>query len=549
MTGNTAPSEWWRGAVIYQIYPRSFLDTDGNGIGDIKGITGKLDYVASLGVDAIWLSPFFKSPMKDYGYDVADYCDVDPLFGTLADFKTMLDKAHSLNMKIIIDLVLSHTSDEHPWFTESRSSRTNPKSDWYVWADPQPDGSPPTNWQSVFGGSSWSFDIRRGQYYLHNFLQEQPDLNLHNPDVETALFKAMEFWLDMGVDGFRLDAAAHYFHKQDLKDNPPNPNPAPSSFNIAFPTPFTMQLHENDISLPHTIAFMKKVRTLLDRYDDRMAVAEIGGDDGILLAAQFTDGPAMLHTAYNFSLISGDKASAAKIRDTLEYFHSLPYKGWPSWAFSNHDVVRVASRWHPDKTGYNHDDRLSKTLIALLGCLQGSVFLYQGEELGLPEATLTFEQIQDPWGKFLYPAWQGRDGCRTPMPWDSKAPHAGFGTATPWLPIPAEHLHLSVNVQEKDPDSALNFTRRFMAWRKEQPALRGSDIQFLDTDTDNLLAFTRTEGAQTILCVFNFADTPQNFKFDGDIKGGEAIFTAGALSGHKQGQTITLPPYGLFVSA
>ena len=427
--------EWWRGAVVYQVYPRSYLDTDGDGVGDLKGVTEKLDYIASLGVDAIWLSPFFKSPMKDYGYDVSDYCDVDPLFGMLADFKALLAKAHSLKLKIIIDQVLSHSSNEHAWFQQSRLSRTNDKADWYVWADPKSDGSPPNNWQSVFGSAAWTYEIRRGQYYFHNFLAEQPDLNLHNPAVRRAVFEALRFWLDLGVDGIRLDAIVHFFHDPRFPDNPPNPKPVPMTSNIDFATPYSMQIHKHDLKIEPALAMAKEFRALLDEYPGRMAVAEVSDSNSVVTANKFTDGPKMLHTAYNFSLISGTQLDGVRIRDAVQEFADAPGDGWPSWAFSNHDVIRVASRWHSDKNGYHHDSRLSKMLIALLTSLRGTIFLYQGEELGLPEAVIPYEKIQDPWGKYLYPLWQGRDGCRTPMPWSGRMPQAGFTSAPmPWLP-------------------------------------------------------------------------------------------------------------------
>lgn len=536
-------ADWWKGAVIYQIYPRSFADSNNDGIGDLKGITEKLDYIADLGVDAIWLSPFYKSPMKDYGYDVADYCDVDPMFGTIDDFKKMLDKAHKLDMKIIIDFVLTHSSNQHAWFQESRTSRTNPKADWYIWADPKADGSPPNNWQAHFGGSSWTFDIRRGQYYFHNFLAEQPDINLRSAGARKAIFDAARFWLDMGVDGFRLDAALHYFCKPDLEDNPPNPNPSASWFE--HPTPFSMQIHENDIDVPETLAFMEELRALMDEYDDRMGVAEIGGERGVKLAAQYTDGPRRIHTAYNFSLITGEKITASKIKNALIEFISQPGEGWPSWAFSNHDVPRVASRWHPDKTPGAHDPRFSKMLMALLCSLYGSIFIYEGEELGLPEAQIPFDRLHDPWGKFLYPVWQGRDGCRTPMPWRGNEKHAGFSKTEPWLPVPESHRSLAVDKQEKDPESTLHFCRRFLRWRKENPALMKGEIKFIETGDENVLCFTRSLDGNKILCLFNLSDRERVVV----RKAGDGMFDAGFLKGRVDSNSVTLPPYGVWIGA
>lgn len=534
---------WWKGAAIYQIYPRSYADSNNDGVGDLKGITQKLDYMAALGIDAIWLSPFFKSPMKDYGYDVSDYCDIDPLFGTLDDFKKFLAKAHSLGLKIIIDMVLSHTSDQHAWFTESRSSRDNPKSDWYVWADPKPDGGPPNNWLAHFGGSSWTYEVRRGQYYLHNFLAEQPDLNLHNPDVKKALFDMMRFWLDMGVDGFRLDAIGCFFHSPKLEDNPVNPNPEPSFFNMDFPTPHSMQIHENDFLIEPGVQFCREIRSLMDEYEGRMTVAEVGGEDCLTRAPQYTAGDDLLHTSYNFGLLGGSKASAGRIAHIVNEFLRQPGGAWPSWALTNHDVTRVASRWYGEKNSYSHDPRFSKMLLALLGCLQGTVFIYQGEELGLPEARLTFDQIQDPWGKYLFPHWQGRDGCRTPMPWQGRKKHAGFSKAQPWLPVPAEHAVLAADAQEKDKNSTLNFTRRFLKWRKDRPALLTGKIEFIDLYDDGLLGFKRTTDGEEILCLFNLSGTELTVP----LRGGGNVFDAGVLTGKASGSVITLPPYGVYV--
>lgn len=506
-------NEWWRGAVFYQIYPRSFYDANNDGVGDLKGITAKLDYVAGLGVDALWISPFFQSPMKDFGYDVSDYRAIDPLFGTMEDFDALLTKAHDLGLKLVIDFVMPHSSDQHEWFQESRQNRNNPKADWYIWADPKPDGTPPNNWQAHFGGPSWSFDVRRGQYYFHNFLAEQPALNLRCPGVKQALFNAARFWLDKGVDGFRLDAALHYFCDPALKDTPPNPKPASSWFD--HPTPFSMQHHEQDIHIPDTLSFMEEFRALLDQYEGRMTVAEIGGENGPRISAEYTDGPHRLHTAYNFNLITGDTASAKKIRAALENFLNQPGDSWPSWAFSNHDVIRVASRWHENKSDndWPHDPHLSRVLIAALGSLYGSLFIYQGEELGLPESAVPFEKLQDPFGKYLWPEWQGRDGCRTPIPWDSVAPQAGFNAGTePWLPIDAEQKKLAVSAQEQDENSTLNFTRKFLKWRKAQPALIWGDIEFHDAGDDKLLAFTRTYNGTEILCLFNLDDGDKRWK-------------------------------------
>jgi alpha-glucosidase len=529
-------NEWWRGAVFYQIYPRSFMDANNDGIGDLAGITSRLDYVASLGVDAIWISPFFKSPMKDFGYDVADYRAVDPMFGALDDFRALLDKAHDLGLKIVIDLVMSHTSDQHEWFQESRISKDNDKADWYVWADPLDDGSPPNNWQSFFGGPSWSFDMRRGQYYMHNFLSSQPDLNAHHPAVQEAILDTFRFWLDFGVDGFRLDVANCYMHDPELRDNPAAAGGAPKFFNVDFPVPFTMQDHVYDYSRPENMALVKKIRALLDEYDDRMSVAEIAYNPYENLAADYTRGDENFHTAYNFTLISGRDMSASFIRGA---FDGVDENSWPSWAFSNHDVVRVMTRWVEE--GKRNDPRIVKLLIALLASLRGTAFLYQGEELGLPDASIPFEKLQDPWGKYLWPQWQGRDGCRTPMPWDSGCANAGFNEGVaPWLPVADEHKNLSVAQQEADENAPLHFVREFLSWRKTQSPLITGAIEFLDFADDKVLGFIRedAEGA-ALLCLFNLDNAEKRV----DVPKAQLIRSSQFVE--IDGGRAVLPPYGM----
>ena len=370
--------DWWRGAIIYQIYPRSFADSNSDGVGDLPGITDKLDYVASLGVDGIWISPFFTSPMADFGYDVSDYRDIDPLFGTLADFDKLVEKAHSLGLKIIIDQVLSHSSDQHAWFKESRSSRDNPKADWYVWADPRPDGTPPNNWLSIFGGSAWEWDSKRQQYYLHHFLSSQPDINFHNTEVRKELLDVMEFWLKRGVDGFRLDAVNFFYNDKDLRDNPANDGPAPN--NVPASNPYARQKHIYDITQPENLTYMEEIRALMDRYGATTTVGEIGDDNPLKTMAEYTEGGNRLHMVYSFDLLA-DTFSPAFIRDTVETLNNNIGDGWPCWAFSNHDVTRAVTRWEKDAPAELHDER-AKLLLVLLTTLKGSVCLYQGEELG-----------------------------------------------------------------------------------------------------------------------------------------------------------------------
>lgn len=498
-------NEWWRGGVFYQIYPRSFVDSNKDGIGDLKGIISKLDYIADLGVEGLWISPFFKSSMKDYGYDVSDYTDIDPLFGTRDDFRTLLDQAHQRGVKIIVDIVMSHTSEEHPWFKESSSSRKNPKADWYVWANPNPDGTPPNNWLSVFGGSAWQFNVHRGQYYMHNFLKEQPDLNYNNPEVVQAMLDQCRYWLDFGVDGFRLDVINFCTHDKQLRNNPPR-NDGGMATQLEFPDAYAMQWHIHDKSRPENMDLVRKLRALLNEYPGTTSLAEIGDDHGVKLAAEYTATPDTLHMAYSFALMAskGNVPPASFFRARLEEQKAEPGDSWPAWAMSNHDVVRTASRW--SGTDYGHDPRLSKMLIALLTTLRGTPFIYQGEELGLPEADIAFEDILDPWGKYLYPKWKGRDGCRTPMPWNAQPDQ------NTWLPTPSTHAPLNAAAQSADKDSVLNFTKEFLKWRKTKPALITGDIDFIDTDDEGILAFERRADNETILCVFNLTAQEKTFR-------------------------------------
>jgi alpha-glucosidase len=491
---------WWRGAVTYQIYPRSFMDTNGDGVGDLPGIVDKLDYVASLGVDAIWISPFFRSPMADFGYDIADYREVDPLFGSNEDFDRLLAKAHALGLKVMIDQVLSHTSMEHAWFKESRESRDNPRADWYVWADAKADGTPPNNWLSLFGGCAWQWEPRRGQYYLHNFLTSQPDLNYHNPDVRRAVLDEVKYWLDKGVNGLRLDAINFCFHDRELRDNPPKPEEKRVGRGFSADNPYAFQYHYYNNTQPENIAFLEELRALMDQYEDVAAIGEISSEDSLATTAEYTSGN-RLHMGYSFELLTDD-FSAAYIRGTVQNLEAQMLEGWPCWAISNHDVSRVLSRWGNG----NASPKLANLLSAMVCSLRGSVCVYQGEELGLTEADVPFESLQDPYGITFWPTFKGRDGCRTPMPWNGGI-NAGFSVGDPWLPVPAEHRALAVTLQDATPDSTLNGFRHFMAWRKTQPALRWGSIQFLDTP-EPVLAFTRKHGKETLLVAFNLSKSP-----------------------------------------
>lgn len=498
--------DWWRGAVIYQVYPRSFQDTDGDGIGDLRGVTRRLPHIASLGVDAIWLSPFFTSPQADMGYDVSDYCDVDPMFGTLADFDDMLSEAHRLGLKVIIDQVISHTSDRHPWFVESRASRTDPKADWYVWADPKPDGTAPNNWLSIFGGPAWEWDGVRKQYYMHNFLTSQPDLNFHNPEVQEALLSTVRFWLDRGVDGFRLDTVNFYFHDRHLRDNPPLvPDPDATSNDAPDVNPYGMQDHLHDKSQPENVDFLRRLRALLDEYGGRMTVGEVGdGARSLKTVAAYTGGGDKLNMCYTFDLL-GPEFTASHVRRCVENFAATVTDGWVCWAFSNHDVTRHVSRF---ASRAEDRVRVAKLAISLLASLRGSICLYQGEELGLPEAELTFEELRDPYGIRFWPAFKGRDGCRTPMVWEKGQVNAGFSAGKPWLPVRDEHQMLAVDAQEGVAASVLEHYRRTLAFRSAHAGLIDGDMVFLATNQD-VLTFTREKDGERLLFVFNLTTEPQ----------------------------------------
>ncbi len=527
-------TQWWRGAVIYQIYPRSFLDTDGDGVGDLPGIVDKLDYIARLGVDAIWVSPFFKSPMADFGYDIADYRAVDPLFGSLDDFDRLLHKAHALGLKVMIDQVLSHTSAEHEWFKESRQSRDNPKADWYVWADAREDGTPPNNWLSLFGGVAWKWEPRRGQYYLHNFLSSQPDLNFHNPQVRAAVLENVEFWLQRGVDGLRLDAINFCFHDKRLRDNPPKPAEKRVGRGFSPDNPYAFQYHYYNNTQPENLAFLEDLRALLDRYPGTAALGEISSEDSLATTAEYTR-KGRLHMGYSFELLTDDR-SAAYVRDTVNRLEAVLDEGWPCWALSNHDVRRAITRWG----GTDAAPALAKLLNAMLCSLRGSVCLYQGEELGLAEADVPYEALRDPYGIAFWPNFKGRDGCRTPMPWTADA-HGGFSRGEPWLPVSDAHRKSSVAAQESDPDSVLNAFRAFLRWRRTQPALVHGSIRMLDTP-EPVLAFVREHAGEKVLAVFNLSDA--------EVRVELPFVVAESLDGHAlpagmhTDGYVTLPAFG-----
>ncbi|MDO1581053.1 alpha-glucosidase family protein [Rhizobium oryzicola] len=540
-TTDTPDADWWRGAVIYQIYPRSYQDSNGDGVGDLKGITARLPHIAALGADAIWISPFFPSPMRDFGYDVSNYTDVDPMFGSLSDFDALIAEAHRLKIKVMIDLVISHSSDHHAWFIESRSSRVNPKADWYVWADAKPDGTPPNNWLSIFGGSAWHWDPTRMQYYMHNFLTSQPDLNLHNPEVQDALLDVVRFWLKRGVDGFRLDTINFYFHDRELRDNPALAPERRNASTAPAVNPYNFQEHLYDKNRPENIAFLKRFRAVLDEFPAIAAVGEVGDSQrGLEIVGEYTSGGDKMQMCYGFEFLAPDLLTAERVAEVQQAFSAAAPEGWACWAFSNHDVVRHVSRWGAEVLDR---DAYAKLLAAILLTQRGSICIYQGEELGLTEADIAYADLQDPYGIQFWPEFKGRDGCRTPMVWDAQALQAGFSTSEKtWLPIPVEHQLRAVSAQYGDPDSVLEHYRRFLAFRRQHLAFAKGDIEFQPV-SGSLLSYTRSFGNETVLCLFNMSAEPVASELpDGDW----SVLVGHGMESDVQGRTVHLPAWGAF---
>jgi alpha-glucosidase len=489
-----AQSLWWQRGVIYQIYPRSFKDSNGDGIGDLSGITSKLDYLQWLGVDALWLSPFYPSPMADFGYDVADYRDVDPLFGDLAMFDELVAQAHRRGLKIIVDLVPNHTSDQHPWFVESRASRDNPKRDWYIWADPKADGGPPNNWLSAFGGSAWEWDEATGQYYLHSFLKEQPDLNWRNPAVKAAMFDVARFWLDRGVDGFRIDVIHFLIKDSQLRDNPPA-----RIADIFHGREYDTFEHIYDKNRPEVHGIIRDFRHLLDEYEERMAVGEVYLEDIQDWASYYGKQLDELHLPFNFRLIRTPWNAAAVRRSVDELEAVLPPGAWPNYVLGNHDQHRLVSRIGAVQ---------ARVAAMLLLTLRGTPTLYYGDEIGMTDVEIPSEREQDPWGKQVPGLGLGRDPERTPMQWDA-GPNAGFSTVEPWLPVAPNYQQINVEHQLVDPTSILSLYRRLLAYRKATPALQWGNYQAVDGVPEVCYVFVRQADDQHVLVVLNFSDQEQ----------------------------------------
>ena len=514
---------WWRGAAVYQVYVRSFCDGNGDGQGDFPGLISKLDYIKSLGMDAVWLSPIHPSPNRDWGYDVSDYENVHPDYGTLDDFQRLIEAAHARGLKIILDEVLAHTSDEHAWFAASRDGDV-PKRDWYVWAPPRDDGTVPNNWLSVFGGPAWSYQPARRAYYHHKILRQQPKLNWLNAQAREAALSVLDLWLERGVDGFRLDVANAFLHDTQLRDNPAIPAEARAA--VEWSAAANMQRHIHDSNLEENRAVLDVIRRRVDTFDDRFVFGEFSEE--FERSGCYLPSDKGLHAGYNFALLVAMDASA--VRAHLETLARFP-DHWPAISFSNHDVIRTATRFGPGS---------AKVMLALLCALRGTILLYQGEELGLPEVELRRDQLRDPVGDVYYPLFKGRDGCRTPMPWDSAQPHLGFTTGSPWLPLGPEHRALAVSEQDQVPTSSLNLLRGLLRERRMRAALRQGDLRLLDAPLP-LIAFVR---GGSVLCVFNLG--AEEMRWTAPPSQFLGFGTGGII---QNGEDLTLGPFSAYFGA
>jgi len=488
---------WWQTGIVYQVYPRSFQDSTGDGVGDLTGITSRLAYLQWLGVTAVWISPCFRSPMADHGYDVSDYRDIDPLFGVLADFDNLLAEAHRLGLKVILDFVPNHTSEQHPWFLESKSSRDNPKRDWYIWHDPKPDGSPPNNWLANFGGIAWEWDETTQQYYYHAFLKEQPDLNWRNPAVRQAMFDNLRFWLDRGVDGFRVDVMNSIIKDDQFRDNPPNPGWKPGDH------PYLEYIPAFTLDRPEVQDVVTAMRAVFDEYDERVIIGEIYLPIERLVRYYGENGDGA-HLPFNFQLVI-KPWEAAPVRDSIRrYYAAIPPGGWPNWVLGNHDRPRIASRAGREQ---------ARVAAMALLTLWGTPTIYQGDELGMEDVPIPLDKIQDPQGLNIDPS-RSRDPERTPMQWDA-SPNAGFTTAPePWLPVASDYRDYNVEQEREDPKSFLTLHRRLIDLRQSEPALNAGSLAQLDTDGD-LVAYERADGGTRFLVALNLGAGPASLPLDG----------------------------------
>jgi alpha-glucosidase len=536
-----AQPAWWKRAVFYEIYPRSFKDSDGDGVGDLNGITAKLDHLAALGVDAIWITPFYPSPQVDFGYDVSDYENVDPQFGTLRDFDRLVAAAHRRKIKVVIDFVLNHTSDQHPFFVESRSSRNNPKRDWYVWRDPRPDGGRPNNWSSSFGPVAWTLDERTGQFYYHYFYTQQPELNWRNPEVERRMLETVRFWLKRGADGFRLDAVNFLYEDPQLRDNPVLPE-----LRFGSTTEHEQEKKYNR-DLPEVQDAMVRLRAFNDRINrESVLIGEAYVPKWEELMRYYGTADNALHLPFNFFLVmepARTQLKATVFRDVIAASERALAGRWTTYVLSNHDIPRAYDRLGDGR----HNDRIAKLLATMLLTLRGSPFLYYGEEIGMVTTDpKTVEEVRDPVGRRYWPLRKGRDGERTPMQWDASA-HAGFTTGTPWLPVPPSARATNVAAQAADNSSLLNFYRRMIRLRRQSPALLDGDYTAYGADP-HVYAYLRRAGGQTMLVALNMSAAERGLPLDDAVPGKTSnvrvrLSNQERAAGRVRGGTLQLAPY------
>lgn len=516
--------EWWKTGVVYQIYPRSFKDSNGDGVGDLKGIRSSLYYLQDLGIKAIWISPFYPSPMADFGYDISNYTGIDPLFGTMEDFDLLLQDIHQREMKLILDLVPNHTSDEHPWFLDSRSSREHPKRDWYIWEDPAEDGGPPNNWLSVFGGSAWELDEETGQYYYHAFHKKQPDLNWRNSEVQQAMFDVMEFWLKKGVDGFRVDVMWHMIKDQQLRDNPINPQFQPGDF------PYHKHLPVFSTDQPEVHQIVRKMRQVIDKYDQRLLIGEIYLPIHKLVTYYGEEGSGA-HLPFNFQLLQvpWDAHQIEALID--EYEAALPRDAWPNWVLGNHDKSRIASRV---------GEKQAKVAMMLLLTLRGTPTLYYGDEIGMEDVSIPQEKAHDPQEVNFSEKGHGRDPERTPMQWDDSR-FAGFSTVEPWLPVMKNLKGVNVQAQRDDTGSFLSLTRRLIQIRNREKALYAGEYAPIPSEKD-LLSYMRTSGEKQFLIVLNLGSKKKTFAPQLNWSGKVRVSNLQEWEGKDLSGSVTVPP-------
>ena len=543
----TVSEDWWKSAVFYQIYPRSFCDSNNDGIGDLQGVTKKLDHLndgngGGLGIDAIWLSPFFPSPQADFGYDVSDYCNIDTDYGTLEDFDNLVAEAHKREIKVVLDLVLNHSSDQHEWFKESRLDRSNSKADWYVWADPKPNGEPPNNWLAVFGGAAWTYEPQREQYYLHNFLAEQPDLNWYNPQVREALAEVVRFWMNRGVDGFRLDTANYYAHDRELRDNPKRPADSKLLEDGQEANPLSGYITKYSKDRPENIEFIHYLRKIFDEKASFTSIGEIGSSEGLdetlKLGADYVKHGDGLHMAYTFAMLSKEM-NAEYFDHVVRFTEDMIEDGWPCWSLSNHDCTRMMTRFNcfAEREGFQ------QMMLLLLLSLRGTPIIYYGEEVDMEEYPISKEEVRDPQGIHFWPKIKGRDGCRLPFPWDSTLANQGFNSgAQSWLP--AKNA-LSLDQAKASPDSSYNVLREMLKIRKAFPALqRGAFRRILIEG--NSYVFERKTETETLLIAANFSTEEEHLKLPAKV---EQDLTPQALkrSCTLKNEQLVLPGCGYFI--